>query len=1049
MSRRRTGRSPGFFVTSNYGSIALFVLARFNSSQSGRLEWDVASLEKKSSKEKMMRGRIFTAFSTLILSLSFFCGIAYPAASGTVEGIVKDAQTGDALPGANVLIVGTSLGAATDLNGRFTVENVPPGSYEIRTTYVGYKSKTMHIDVNPGAKLDVEFKLAAVGIQGKEVVVTAQASGQNGAINQQLTSDRIENVVSAARIQELPDANAAESVGRLPGISLIREGGQATQVVIRGLAPQYNEITIDGVQMPGNVTSLSNAGTIQSSGAGSSDLTSAYTSGDRGVNLSMVSSSMLGGIEVTKAITPDMDAAVLGGVVNFTLREAATRKAQLHLLAQGGYDNLKSTYNDYKFVATFEKRFFDDKFGVFAEGDAERQNLSANELGASYSVNSPKLNVTNPIYLDGVTLQDIPSTEKRYDATLTLDYRLPDGKIGLMNFFSSGITNSVNRSESFNLVDGGNDHVYGLQAQQQNLTAATSILDFQQQISALNVHLKLSNAFSQTQLPYIDTWNFVQGLPTGFSSLGAESLSPTQIPALAYDSLQITGLDLLKQASSMLRQDDIGAQLDFKTNINFSNQVTSVLKFGGAFRYTNRSFNYLQGDGNVEPSGANVVAGIAQNYPWMRSTINTYGAILPLFADSSYSYGSNFLGGGYKMGLPINLALMEQVLNIAKRTGTLESWSPDALQSGINNYWGQAYRSAGYGMITVHFGPDLTFLPGVRYQVLQTEFGAPRALSRLGPASRYQFAHYDTTMNEANGYWLPMVHLIYNPTSWFQIHLAYTNTLNYPDYTDITPELDVGNNSVDYHNYLLKPATSANYDAIFSVYDNTLGLISVDAFYKSIHNLVFQNGNSSAPAYIINPADYPGLPSYTAGYSITTAINDPYPVYDYGAEIDWQTHFWYLPGPLSGLVLNVNYTHVISKAKYPYTYLNFVHPTYPVVVDTVSAPFWDRLIDQPNDIVNVTLGYDLGGFGARVSMLYNGNIFQSYNFWPQLRSTTAQLLQYDAQVKQDLPWSGLQVYLDLNNINGEPNIQNIQGSGFPSYEYYYGMTADLGIRMQI
>jgi TonB-dependent receptor len=499
----------------------------------------------------------------------------------------------------------------------------------------------------------------------------------------------------------------------------------------------------------------------------------------------------------------------------------------------------------------------------------------------------------------------------------------------------------------------------------------------------------------------------------------------------------------------MLRQDDIGAQLDFKTNINFSNQVTSVLKFGGAFRYTNRSFNYLQGDGNVEPSGANVVAGIAQNYPWMRSTINTYGAILPLFADSSYSYGSNFLGGGYKMGLPINLALMEQVLNIAKRTGTLESWSPDALQSGINNYWGQAYRSAGYGMITVHFGPDLTFLPGVRYQVLQTEFGAPRALSRLGPASRYQFAHYDTTMNEANGYWLPMVHLIYNPTSWFQIHLAYTNTLNYPDYTDITPELDVGNNSVDYHNYLLKPATSANYDAIFSVYDNTLGLISVDAFYKSIHNLVFQNGNSSAPAYIINPADYPGLPSYTAGYSITTAINDPYPVYDYGAEIDWQTHFWYLPGPLSGLVLNVNYTHVISKAKYPYTYLNFVHPTYPVVVDTVSAPFWDRLIDQPNDIVNVTLGYDLGGFGARVSMLYNGNIFQSYNFWPQLRSTTAQLLQYDAQVKQDLPWSGLQVYLDLNNINGEPNIQNIQGSGFPSYEYYYGMTADLGIRMQI
>ena len=977
--------------------------------------------------------------------LSFVFAFPVYAAISSVAGSVLDAKTDQPLPGATVMLLGTSMGAATSLQGAFSIENVPPGSYTLRATYVGYHTKELPVRVEPGKRSTVTIKLLAVALNGKEVVVTAQASGQNGAINQQLTSDRIENVVSAARIQELPDANAAESVGRLPGISLIREGGQATQVVIRGLAPQYNEITVDGVQMPGNVTSLNNAGTIESGGSGNSDLTSAYSSGDRGVNLSMISSSMLGGIEVTKAITPDMDAAVLGGVVNFTLREAATRKAQLHLLAQGGYDNLKSTYNDYKFVATFEKRFFDGKFGVFAEGDAERQNLSANELGASYSVNSPKLNVANPIYLDGVTLQDIPSTQKRYDATLTLDYRLPEGKIGLMNFFSYGTTNSVSRSESFNLVDGGNDHVYGLQTQQQDLIDATSILDFQQQISALNVHMKLSNAFSQTQLPYIDTWNFIQGLPTGYSSLAAESLSPTQIPAMAFDSLQITGLDLLKQASSMLRQDDIGAQLDLKTNINFSDQITSVLKFGGAFKYTDRSFNYLQGDGTVSTTAQSVVTGLAQEFPSMRPTLNTFGAILPLFVDSSYSYGSNFLGGGYKMGLPINLALMEQVLNIARRTGTAETWSHDALQSGINNYWGQAYRSAGYGMITVHFGSNLTFLPGVRYQVLQTDFGAPRATARLGPDSRYYFTHKDTTMNLTHGFWLPMVHLIYSPTSWFQIHLAYTNTLNYPDYTDITPEMSVGNNSVDYHNYLLKPARSSNYDAIFSVYNNTLGLVSADAFYKKIFNFIFATGNT----YVINPAQYPGIPDYTGGYSLTTSINDPYPVYDYGFEVDWQTHFWYLPGPLSGLVLNVNYTHVYSEGKYPYTYLNIVHPTYPVVIDTVVTNYADRLLDQPNDIVNVTLGYDLGGFGARVSMLYNGSVFQTTSFWPQLRSTTAQFIQYDAQVKQNLPWSGLQVYLDLNNINSEPNIQNIQGSGFPSYEYYYGMTADLGFRWRM
>ncbi len=77
-----------------------------------------------------------------------------------------------------------------------------------------------------------------MGIQGEVVVVTAQAAGQNEAINTQLSSQQIVSVVSAARIQELPDANAAESVGRLPGVSILRNGGEGSEVVIRGLQPR-------------------------------------------------------------------------------------------------------------------------------------------------------------------------------------------------------------------------------------------------------------------------------------------------------------------------------------------------------------------------------------------------------------------------------------------------------------------------------------------------------------------------------------------------------------------------------------------------------------------------------------------------------------------------------------------------------------------------------------------------------------------------------------------------------------------------------------------
>jgi hypothetical protein len=79
--------------------------------------------------------------------------------------------------------------------------------------------------------------------------------------------------------------------------------------------------------------------------------------GDRGEDLSMISSSMLGGIEVIKAITPDMDATLIGGVVNFDMRKAAKNKnvgegeqsyvPAFQLNLQGGYNDLKNTTNDY------------------------------------------------------------------------------------------------------------------------------------------------------------------------------------------------------------------------------------------------------------------------------------------------------------------------------------------------------------------------------------------------------------------------------------------------------------------------------------------------------------------------------------------------------------------------------------------------------------------------------------------------------------------------------------------------------------------------------
>ena len=150
----------------------------------------------------------------------------FAASFGEIVGVVADAGSGEPLTGANVYVQGTSFGAATDLKGNYRIERIPSGTYDLKVTYIGYKTKIMSIRVEPNEIKEINFQLDAAVVSGQTVTITAQAEGQMAAINQQITARNIKNVVAADRIQEIPDVNAAESLGRLPGVSILRSGGK-------------------------------------------------------------------------------------------------------------------------------------------------------------------------------------------------------------------------------------------------------------------------------------------------------------------------------------------------------------------------------------------------------------------------------------------------------------------------------------------------------------------------------------------------------------------------------------------------------------------------------------------------------------------------------------------------------------------------------------------------------------------------------------------------------------------------------------------------------
>lgn len=974
--------------------------------------------------------RIRSVLSLFLISLAFLTSKA--SAQASIEGLIRDSQTKEPLMGATIILVGTSKGATSNIDGKYVIRNVPPGSYTIRTTFIGYVEARRNTTVTEGAAVEQNFSLEPVTVEGQEVVVTGQALGQKQAINQQLAANNILNAVSSARIQELPDANAAESIARLPGVTVLRQGGEGNQVIVRGLAPKYNQITIDGVQM-----STSNPN-------------------DRSADLSMISSNMLEGIQVAKSNTADMDADVLGGTVNFELREARQSDTRLpaviSFLAQAGYNNLSNAYNkynNYKYVGSIENRFSDGLFGVFAQIDVERKNLTSNELGASYTNYRSYPRNLEVYQTAGLTLSDIPRDRQRINGALVLDYLVPDGKFKLTNFISSGNTDTRSRQEFFDVLHTENN--FTLSYSYSKLSIISNSLDYKQAMPIFNFHARVSHTYSETKDPNDWAITFTQRNQTGLNPYyDAINVNPQEVQRAATLNLGTTYLHSLQTTNTFSKERALAGTLDLDREINLSSLITAVFKIGGKFRHQTRfyDFNLIgQGGGSfVDISAMPITSLINQNFGLPPSD-NPNEVPMTHFVDPGFSYGK-FLGGDYEMVSPLDFAKLNAMVDLVKANAwrNVPAYSPDDFNSKSFDYSGYEDRSAFYVMSVFNIGPEITFIPGVRYQNLKTSYKA--AQGQVNTTATVLYPHIDSTVVQNHANWLPSASLRYKPFSWFDIRLSYSQTLAYPDYNAIIPRISVNGNQIAYNNSNLKPSRSANYDAYLSFYDNTIGLFTVGGFLKRIDNLIFSN-----PTHIqgLQAAQYgppPAIwkPAATQTYFMNSYINSPFRIDNYGMELDWQTHFWYLPGPLSGLVFNANYTHIFSEATYPYLWQEKVGRVI-IYRDTL---FVDRLLDQPNDIVNLSLGFDYGGFSARVSMLYQTHVFTASNFYPQLRTNTDAYRRWDVAVKQDLPWFNLQIYGDLNNINGARDVSVIQGgAGVPSSLQDYGMTADLGIRFKL
>ncbi len=943
---------------------------------------------------------------------------------GEVYGVVSEAETGKALPFAQIVIKGTTIGTISDAEGSYVLSGIPAGNQIIVFYFLGYEKLEKPVTIIADSKIRVNISLKTMSILASEVVITKQAKGQMKAINKQLNSNEIMNVVSAERIQEMPDANAAETVSRLPGVSLQREGGEGSKLVIRGLAPKYNKISIEGVSMPS-------------------------TGGeDRSVDVSMISPYSLDGIEVVKAITADKDADYMGGSVNFKLRKAEAG-FKSSIIVQGGYNNLKNTYSDFMIVANAGNRFLSDKLGVYVQGNIEDRNRSSNELFAYIGhYRTPVLDENNVLTTGGLSLIDNIRHRNRYGATLVLDYKLPQGSIQFNNILSQSITSTQVFTEMYT---SGRTHEYQTGDNLNNLLIMTNVLDYTQRFGKFEVFGKVSHSLSYNKTPQALSFHYVQG--DGMSSdVFAQPLAPEDILDYATLNDSIAYLTAINNGYGLSEQVHLEGEFNLKYNFVLTDKITGNIKSGFKYRQIANNYDYDVHSGVMNlGSGTTQKNAVLEAFPWMQEIAPLGSAHLPyLMFEDKGAIADEFLGGRYTLGPRGDIDLMHDVLTVIKestvsQTGISETYHYNDFLSNTYDYQGTEYLSAAYLMSELNIGNKLVFIPGVRFEKNMTSYNALRGKSSL-PFPDTKYVRTDTLMNHSDQFILPMIHLKYSPFKWFNVRLAYTATLSRPSFNVIIPRYDIGTTIVSWNNFALKPEFSRNYDVYFSFRQNKLGLFTIGGFSKDIENKIFPMDKR----VILDASEY-NLPESVEGKYIYTQINNENNAKVRGVEIDWQTSFWYLPGALKGIVLNVNYTTIFSEAKYPRTVIesewdpNTFSYTFKNIDDYYTAP----LVFQPKDIVNFSVGYDYKDFFARISMLYQAKVFQGPSFWPELVNYSDDYVRWDLSVKQELPWYGIQVFCNLNNLTNAKDVLLNRGSGYTSSMQHYGRTVDIGLRINM
>jgi TonB-dependent receptor len=800
-----------------------------------------------------------------------------------------------------------------------------------------------------------------------EIIVEGYRFGESKSLNDQKEAANIKNVISEEQIKAFPDLNTADVLSRISGITIQRANGEGRFIAMRGTPSAMTNITINGQQV-------------------------AYSNGEnRSVELDVVSAAQLSGIEVTKVLTPDMDADAIGGSVNLKTRSAFDQPERMMIARVGYGQNSISDGNNPRVSFDFADVFgANDNIGVsiglnYARTSAERHN-NEQKWGSEDDVNGVEI----PFAMTNSEVQFSNNVRDRYGLNTRLEFKLSENH----QLYASAVYNfredDQDRQTTRVRWDRG-DYITPTEVEGVRMLKTLHDRVEEQEVSSYSLggehhfgastfDFSLSTSTALTQKPAGQLKPEFEVRGVNLTIVGIDTPAPNWDNAnVDIHDGSIYALDVVDVKYEDTTSDIDAAAMNFEMPMVLGSD-TGTLKIGGKIRALSK-----------------IRADEREKWKWegdddlTLSQFENGGVVL---LDSGYDLGNEYDSAGFRSFFFGN-----------QTAGMFEL---DEVRNDVNlgePYDAQEDVSSVYVMTTQEYG-KLLVLGGVRAEFTDLDYTGSNLVLDDGEFISNEL----TNVKRDYDHVFPNLQFRYRLTPDTNIRLAYSEAMARPDFWNAMPYsfADLDEEEVVRGNPYLDPAISRNVDFLAEHFFEGIGILSGGVFFKQIDDFNFRSKFTE----VGGPFDGFDVEQYVNGGSADLI----------GVEVAWQQQFTQLPGWMSGFGIFANYTYTDA------TSIDLGDET--TRTDLVALP------EQVQHVGNLALIYEKDSIVSRVSMNYNGK-------WIEEVGGDADEDEWrDATTTVDFSFTwmfenGLDLFFQANNLTNETKYVY---SGIPTRSRQYSIT---------